>query len=72
MNVETTTEEELALFQRIVTPHLTKTQRKIVELYCQRYHQKFGPGVLFAALREMRRELGIPEGKGIESMGKTI
>jgi hypothetical protein len=58
--------EEKNVSLRLVTPPLTKTQRELLERYCVRYQNKLGPALLFAAMREIRRELGEADVEGLK------
>lgn len=46
---------------RIMTPWLSSTDKGLIDRYCRKYGHKAGPGLLLAAMREIRREFGLPE-----------
>lgn len=47
--------------RRVTTPPLTATEKRLLREYCRKFHHKLGPGLLMAGMREICRELGLPE-----------
>lgn len=47
--------------RRVTTPPLSTIEKRLLKEYCKKFHHKLGPGLLMAGMREICRELGLPD-----------